>query len=118
MFDGLDVRQVERRRDVVVEQRSGELLAVFVVEELFHAGVADAHRDAAVNLAAYHHRIDGLAGIVHRHVAHDLVRTRVGKYLDLCGVDVATVHARGLRLEVRGVLQAGFHARRQRGGRQ
>ena len=118
MLDGLDVRQVERRRDVIVQQRGGELLAGFVVEELFHAGVADAHRDAAMNLAAYHHRVDRLAGIVHRHVAHDLVRARVGKHLDLRGVDVATVHAGGLRLEVRGVLQAGFHARRQSGGRQ
>ncbi len=75
--------------------------------------LCDAHGDAAVELALDQHRIDHVADVVDRVIAHDL--DRAGRLVDLDFDDMAAVRIGALAAVVSAALEdAGFHAGRQR----
>ena len=78
----LDRRHVGRGRQQIVHERRVQQLALLVVDELLVERVADAVRDAAVNLSFDEQRIDDRAAIVDDEVALDLDRRRLGIDLD------------------------------------
>ena len=80
--------------------------------DVFHQRLADALRDAALDLAVQQHRIDHGADVVDHVVAHDL--HLAGVAVDLQLADVAAVRIIGDRRRVDGVgEQAGLHVLRQ-----
>ena len=76
-----------------------------VVAHPFVERVADAVRDAAVDLALDHHRIDQHAGVLHRDVAQDFHLAGLDVDLDLG--DVAGV---GVGQRIGAVHDVGFEA--------
>src|SRR5262249_35315549 len=76
-WDGL------RPRPCVVPERTGERLAGIVVIDLFDQRLADALRDAAMQLTGDDHRIDDGAEIIDAAIAHDFDHPGLGIDLDL-----------------------------------
>ena len=101
---------------MVIQQRSRELLTVFVVDKLLHARIAYAHGHSTVNLTPNHHRVNRLPGVIHRNIAQNFIFPRVGKHFDLGRMDVTAVHTRSLGFKMGGMFKAGLHAGRQFGG--
>ena len=66
-----DRRNVVGARQAIVLIARGQQLPFVVVGHAFVQRLADALRDAAVNLPGHQHRIDGDADVVDRGVAHD-----------------------------------------------
>ena len=83
----LEAREVGRARHRVVHERAGDELAVLVVDDLFDHRLADALRQAAVNLALDDQRVDQVAGIVHGDQLQQL--RLAGLAIDLEHRDVA-----------------------------
>ena len=82
-------RNVTCARQRVVHERARDRLAAGVVADLFHQGLADALRDAAMELACDQHRIDDGAEIVDAGIAHDL--HHAGVRIDLDFGDMAAI---------------------------
>ena len=72
----LEARQPRRPRQRVVEHRARQQLAVVAVDRALPQRLADALGDAAVELAVDDHRVDLLADVVDRDVAHEVDRAR------------------------------------------
>ena len=68
----LERRQIVRPRHAVIHQRAGDELTVLVIDHAFEQRLADALRDAAVDLALDDHRIDDGAEIIDRGPRDDL----------------------------------------------
>ena len=64
-------RNVFGARHRVIHERAGDRLAAVVVADFLHQRLADALRDAAMQLAGDDHRVDDGAEIVDAGVAHD-----------------------------------------------
>ena len=63
----LEAREVDGARDRVVHERSREQLPVLAVDHFFNHRLADALRQAAVNLPFDDERVDEMSRIVDRH---------------------------------------------------
>ena len=85
----LHVRHFERGRQQIIGERGVEQLPVVVEHELLVEGIADALRDAAVDLAGEDQRIDDGAAIVHDDVFEHLEREGLRIDLDDHGVHAA-----------------------------
>ncbi len=110
----LDRAEIVGARQGIVHEAAGDQLAGRrVVDRVLEQRLADALRDAAMDLTRRHHRIEERAEIVDRHEALDLDLAGLAVDLDLA--DVAAVRE-GLRrgLEVSLLVEAGLHALRQR----
>src|SRR5579863_586060 len=88
---GIIERDRDRRnfvgpRQAVILKARGEQLAFGVIGHALIQRLADALRDAAVNLARHQHRIDGDTDIVDRGVAHDARQTSLWIDLDLANM--------------------------------
>ena len=70
--DDLQIRDIERRRDLEVQQVVVQRPAFFVVQKLLAQGVADAHRHAAMHLGLGQLRIEQGAGVMNIHKMIDL----------------------------------------------
>src|SRR6185312_16675849 len=81
--------QIARPRHGVVHERAGEHLALLVELDVFHEDLADAHGDAAVDLAVKEQRIDHRADVVDYVVAQDF--DLAGLLVDFQLADVAAV---------------------------
>src|ERR1700691_4000769 len=94
-------------RHGVVHERAGHELASLVVDRALAQCLADALRDAAVDLALDNHRIDDDAEIVHRRPGDNLGVASLRIDLDLA--DMATGRESEIgRIVERGFLQAGL----------
>ena len=109
----LEAREVDRARHRVVHERSGQQLAVVVVDGLLDHRLADALRQAAVDLSLDDHRVDQIPGVVD---GDELQQRRLaGLAIDLEHRDVAAERIGVVgRLEERLVAQPGLEPRRKR----
>ena len=110
----LDRRHLVRRRRQVVGERRGEDVAGVVVDDLFEQRVADALRDAALNLAVDDHRIDQPPGILRHQEFFDPHPAGLG--VDLDQRDMAGVGERARRIVGRALRRARRRCRRRAGG--
>ncbi len=109
----IDVAQVMRARHGVIHERGRDQLARCSSKlDVFHQDLADALRDAAMDLAVQQQRIEHGADIVDHAIAHDL--DFAGFLVDLDFADVAAVRKilRSAPCRWRS-RQAGLHARRE-----
>ena len=111
----LEAREIGGPRHRVVHERSGHQLAVVVVDRFFDHRLADALRQAAVDLSFDDQRVDQIAGIVDGDQLQQL--RLAGLAIDLEHRDVAAERIGVVRrLEERFVAEARLDARRQRHG--
>ena len=90
-----ELRRVVRAGHRVVHVRAAEQLALLVINDVFQQGLANALRNAAMELTVHQHRIDDGAEIVDCRVLHHLRVARDG--VDLHLADVAAVGVGGGR---------------------
>src|SRR5690349_10606095 len=111
-------RRLHGRRQQVVHERSGEVVAELVVRDLLVQGWRQPHRQTAVDLPVDDHRIDDVAAVVDRDEAADVDLS--GALVDVDDADVAAERERQVRrIVVVDGLEAGFHPLRMvRVGRQ
>ena len=64
--------RLDGRRQQVVHERAGQVVAVLVVGDLLVQRRGEAHRQPAVDLPVDDHRVDDVAAVVDRHEAADL----------------------------------------------
>src|SRR5690242_15977121 len=101
-----ELRNVNRLGHGIIHQRTGDGLAIFVVDHLFIQSLAQALGDAALHLAIHQQGVDDVAAVVHGHVFLDLRFASFGVHLDR-----AHVRAEG-EGEIGGLEEvSGFHAR-------
>ena len=98
----LEVREIRRPRQRVVEHRAREELPLVAVDRALPERLSDALGDAAVQLAVHDHRVDLLADVVDRDVAHEL--DAAGLLVDLDDRDVRPERPRAVRRVVVGRL--------------
>ena len=103
-------RQIVGARHRVVHQRSGDELAVAIIDRAFQQRLADALRDAAVHLARDDHRIDDDAEVIDRHPLLDTGEPGLGIDLDLADVAARRKREVGGVVE-RTLLEAGLELR-------
>ncbi len=98
----LDRRDFPQRGRQIIGQRGGEDIPGFVVDDLFQQRIADALRDAAVDLAVDDHRIDQPAGVLRDQESFDF---------DPAGFDIDFDDRRmaGVRERARRIVYRGFH---------
>src|SRR5882757_5688626 len=77
-----DRRDVVGARHAVILVARGQQLAFLAVGDAFIERLADALRDAAMDLAGHQHRIDGNADVIDRGIAHHLADAGFGIDLD------------------------------------
>ena len=87
--------RLDRRRQEVVHERAGQVVAVLVVGDLLVQRRREAHRQAAVDLAVDDHRVDDVAAVVDRDEAADL--DLAGALVDVDDADVAAERERQVR---------------------
>ena len=71
LIERLEGRHFGRGRQQIIGECGGDRLAGIVVAHPFEHGIADAMRNAAVDLALDDLRIDPAAGILDRDIAQD-----------------------------------------------
>ncbi len=84
---GLPGRGLDGRREEVVHERPGQVVAQLVVADLLVERRRETHRQAAVDLAVDDHRVDDVAAVVDRHEAADV--DLAGPLVDVDDADVA-----------------------------
>ena len=94
-------RNVFGARQRVIHERSGDRLAALVVADFLHQRLADALRDAAMQLAFDDHRVDDGAEVADAGVAHD--PRHAGVRIDLDFRDMAAI-GEGRRRVLGGVI--------------
>ena len=105
----LEVRQSRGLRQRVVHHRAGQQLAVVAVDRALPERLADALGDAAVELAVHDQRVDLVADVVDRDVAHEV--DLAGLLVDLDGRDVGAERPRAVRRVVVGrLVEVRLHA--------
>ena len=82
--DRLQIRDVERRRDLEVEQVIVQRPAFFVVQKLLAQGVTDAHCHAAMHLGLGQLRIEQSTGVMDIHEMIDLHGPHLHVHRDVC----------------------------------
>ena len=97
----LDLGNFARGRRQVIGQRAGEDVAFVAVDDLLQQRIADALRDAAMDLAVRDHRIDDAAGIL----GHEEFLDRDVAGLD---VDLDDRHVAGVGKSAGGIVAAGL----------
>ncbi len=101
-------RGLHRRRQQVVHERPGEVVALLVVRDLLVQRRGEAHRQAAVDLPVHDHRVDDVAAVVDRDEAPDL--DLPGALVDVDDADVAAEREGQVgRVVVVDRLEAGLH---------
>ena len=88
---GVEVRQVGRARDEVVDHRAGDEVALGVVDGLLVQRLRDALGEPAVDLALDDDRVDDLADVVDADVLADLGEPGLGVDLDRAQVRAVRV---------------------------
>src|SRR6185503_4860653 len=107
----LEPRNHRRLRQRVVHQRSGDELALFVVNDLLIHRLPERLDDAALHLAVDQHRVDHFPAVIDRNVAQKFYVARFAIDFDYSDVSAKRESEVGRLEEVRS-RQSGFRARR------